>query len=724
MNWSNLSTIFRREVRDQIRDRRTLFMIFILPILLYPLMGYGIGQFTLLLQQEPKKVRLVGAENLPEQPKLLNEDGTRFNPALFDSPSEADFLVVEVAPPGPPWNDPKRWEEAVRNREVKAVIEIPKNLAAQLESEKDVDLSIVYNRADETSQITELRLKEVVERWKKTIVAKRLVRDNRSEGYTEPVRTKGVDVATAGEVGGSVWGRLFPFLLVMMALTGAFYPAVDLCAGEKERGTMETLLISPATRTEIVVGKFLTVMLASVTTAVLNLVSMGLTGLQLAMKIGATANGPSGGSGFAPPTLLSAVWIALLLIPLAAFFSAVCIALAVLARSMKEGQYYMTPLYMISLPLIFLTLAPGIELNFFYSLVPITGVALLLRALIVSDYATALKFFVPVLLPMILYAAIALRWAIDQFQREDVLFRESEQFNLFVWLRHLIRDRRPKPTPGAALLCFVLILTVSWFLLQFQTLFGDAKLSLPMVIAGQLAILVPPLFLALVFTSSPRITLRLRWPSLRFLILAVVLPFALNPLVGLLGWVVKTLFPIPPAVVEALQHAMFDQPNYATALVIFALAPAICEEVAFRGYILSGLEGGNRKGAAIVLSSIMFGVLHVLLSLFQQLFNATLLGLVLGLLAIRSRSLLPGLLFHFLNNALAVSLGFWEKTESFARIGPWLYRDAEDGLYHPGWIAASAIVSAGLIYFLWKSPATSPLARLEDEDATETEVAS
>ena len=113
-------------------------------------------------------------------------------------------------------------------------------------------------------------------------MAGRLKRDQKTESYTEPIRVKAEDVATAREVGGSVWARLFPFLLVMMSLTGAFYPAVDICAGEKERGTMETLLISPASRTEIVAGKFLTVMLASVMTAMLNLVSMGLTGLQMA----------------------------------------------------------------------------------------------------------------------------------------------------------------------------------------------------------------------------------------------------------------------------------------------------------------------------------------------------------------------------------------------------------------------------------------------------------
>ena len=113
---------------------------------------------------------------------------------------------------------------------------------------------------------------------RKSIVAGRLKRDQKTESYTDPIQVKAEDVATASEVGGNTWSRLFPFLLVMMSLTGAFYPAIDLCAGEKERGTMETLLISPASRAELVLGKFLTVMLASVMTALLNLVSMGLTG--------------------------------------------------------------------------------------------------------------------------------------------------------------------------------------------------------------------------------------------------------------------------------------------------------------------------------------------------------------------------------------------------------------------------------------------------------------
>src|SRR5205823_9473753 len=191
--------------------------------------------------------------------------------------------------------------------------------------------------------------------------------------------------------------------LVMWSLAGALYPAVDLCAGEKERGTMETLLISPASREEIVWGKFLTIWVFSAVTALLNLVSMGLTTWQFSSPLPQT--------GFRPSALF---WGVALLLPLSAFFSAVCLAIGAYARSSKEGQYYLMPLFLATMPLIFLTLAPGVELNSFYSMVPVTGVALLMQRLLTqSTIEHPWFYFVSVMAPIALYSWLALRWAID-----------------------------------------------------------------------------------------------------------------------------------------------------------------------------------------------------------------------------------------------------------------------------------------------------------------------
>jgi sodium transport system permease protein len=377
------------------------------------------------------------------------------------------------------------------------------------------------------------------------------------------------------------------------------------------------------------------------------------------------------------------------------------VALAVLARSMKEGQYYMTPLYLICLPLILLTLMPEIELNLFYSLVPITGVALLLRALIMGDYQTAVRYFLPVMVPTVVYAAVALRWAIDQFEREEVLFREAERFNLAHWLKHLIRDRRPIPTGGQATLCFALILTASWFSVLYMARLGIGA-TIAGAAAGQFLILFPPLIMAVMLTSSPRRTLRLYWPAPRYLALAVGFVVVLNPVVNELRHLVEHWFPISSVIKQSLSEMMSQIPNIWVAVGVLALIPAVCEEVAFRGFILSGLEHHHRTRLAILLSALMFGFLHVLMSLFQQLFNATLLGVVLGLLAVRSRSLLPGIVFHFLNNALAItqasSLPYLESVGAAS----WLYRSPAEGLYHGVWVAFSGLISALLFLYLWK----------------------
>jgi sodium transport system permease protein len=294
-----------------------------------------------------------------------------------------------------------------------------------------------------------------------------------------------------------------------------------------------------------------------------------------------------------------------------------------------------------------------------------------------------------------------LRWAVDQFQREDVLFRESEQFSLSAWLRHILRDREPVPTGGQAALCFVLMLSSTWFLMLYLARQG-ADLSIRSVIAGQLIILLPPVLMALAFTSDPKRTLRLAWPEKKYIVVAVALVVALNPLVNEMRPIVESLFPVSSVLKTALSQIMSQTPGLLTSILVFALIPAICEEFAFRGFILSGLEQQHRTRSAILLSALMFGFLHVLLSLFQQLFNATFLGIVLGLLAVRSRSIVPGIVFHFLNNAFAVALGAVVHAPWAIPIVPWIYRNPAEGLYHRQWIVASVLLSGFLLFALWK----------------------
>ena len=705
MRWSNVRVIFRRELRDQLRDRRTLFMILVLPMLLYPLMGLGAAAMTGAFEQKPRTVVVVGAERLPAEPPLLNGSRDGFLTGLFVVPEDAARLKARSEPASSTWAEPGYRRVALRRRLADAVVLVPADLKDDLAGNRTAEFEVDYDGADESGALAYRRVREVLETWGATVVRARLEEDRKPPGYTRPVRVRGETIATAKEAGVGVWARMFPFLLVMMAMTGAFYPAIDLCAGEKERGTMETLLISPAGRPEIVAGKFLTVVAISMATATLNLLSMGLTGLQLAGRVG----GMSGAGGkaveplFGAPSAASAFWMLVLLVPLSAFFAAVSVGLALMARSMKEGQYYMTPLYMVALPLVFLTLTPGIDLDPFTSLVPITGASLLLRALLQGDYGVARRFFLPVLVPMLVYTWIALRWAVSQFEREDVLFRESEKFDLAAWLRYILRHKPATPDPAGALLCFVLMLTTAYYVAA--RLASDPLRGL---VVGQVAfILGPPAVLALLFTARPGLTLRLARPRGRYLLMAVGLGVALNPLTAELRVWVEYLFPASDLVRRVMAELGSKLPDLGTALLLLAVIPAICEEVAFRGYILTGLGSGRSTASAVLVSAFLFGLMHALISLFQQFFNATLLGIVLGLLAVRSGSLWPGIVLHVLNNSLAILLGEVMTNPRWRPVASALFRDPARGLYYPAWVGLGAVTSAAMLAMLVRDPGRS-----------------
>ncbi|MCA9067228.1 MAG: ABC transporter permease subunit, partial [Planctomycetaceae bacterium] len=171
-----------------------------------------------------------------------------------------------------------------------------------------------------------------LQRWEDALRRDVFAQASLPELLQKPARIDFVEVARGEQVAANVWSKMFPAMLVIMALTGAFYPAIDLGAGEKERGTMETLLISPARRVELVLGKFATILLFSITSALMNLLSMGLTGRNMASALG---SGVGAAINLDFPPLSSLVWLLVLLIPLSSLFSALCLALATFAKSSK-----------------------------------------------------------------------------------------------------------------------------------------------------------------------------------------------------------------------------------------------------------------------------------------------------------------------------------------------------------------------------------------------------
>ena len=370
---------------------------------------------------------------------------------------------------------------------------------------------IFQNSASDQSRIGAHRIKSVIDRWQKKVIKQRLADNGISPEMVSSIQVVDADVADKQSKQTAIWSKLFPFIIMVWSLTGAFYPAIDLCAGEKERGTFETLLSSPAARSEIAIGKLLTVMSFSVTTALLNLISMAFTGLFVASRMG----GMSGGMGLGVPPLGSVGWLLLALIPISALFSAIALAAAAFARSSKEGQYYLVPLMMISMPLMMIPMMPSIKLDFGTSLIPVTGLMLFLRGLIEGQYAECIRFGGPVCIVSFACCWFAVRWVVHQFNSESVLFRPSERFGVGTWFRHVLREREQLPSFANAILCAMVILVAKFFIgfavSAPQDFFDFAKTTV-IILAATIA--VPGIIMALLLTRSPGKSLKLNMCSL------------------------------------------------------------------------------------------------------------------------------------------------------------------------------------------------------------------
>ncbi len=708
MNWRNVKLILAREVRDQLRDRRTLFMIAVLPLLLYPLLGMSLFQILQFRRDHATRVLVVGEPELPGLPALLEKN--RFARDLFPErdPAARDLLEVTSAESQGPIEARREMQEGGYD----VVVYFPRDFGDRLQAfrqrlmadrssgadppaDKEVPpINIYSNKAQEKSEIAHRRVFEVLEHWRELVGRQNLLDSQLPATAARPFELEVVDLAGQDQQKAVIWAKMLPFVLFLWALTGAFYPAVDLCAGEKERGTLETLLSSPAQRSEIVWGKLLTIILFSIATAVLNMASLGITGSMVMSQI----------PNLGPPPLAALGWLLVALVPMAALFSALCLALAAFARSTKEGQYYLMPLVLVTMPLTILPMSPGVELNFGNALIPITGMVLLLRTVLEGEYAQALPY-VPIAAGVtLLCCLLAIRWAADQFNTESVLFRESERWDINLWFKHLLRDRDETPSVSEAVFCGVLILIIRFFMSFALRAPGSFRDFAVLAITTELVVIATPaLMMTVMLTRSPAKTLLLRMPPLLAVPAAAVLAIVMHPLVHGLADLVKKLYPISETLQKQLEQMVGKPDNVWLALLAIAIVPAICEELAFRGFILSGLRHLGHKWRAIAVSSLFFGITH---AIFQQSIVACLLGAVIGYLAVQTGSLLPGIAFHMLNNTLAV-VG----SDLFARVdrgGRWLHwfvENSEKGLvFHTPMLIASALVSAAVLLWFRRLP--------------------
>lgn len=400
MNWRSIRVVYFKELRDLLRDRRTIISMIVVPVLVIPVLMMGIGGFAVRMvkkaAEEAPSVMILGETNSPAVAAQLRD-----LPKLKIVPADPDYTNL------------------ISNKKVRAAVEIPPGFDAALAAGRPTSVRIYEYQGEIKSQFGANALRDFFRDLQTTTVSNRLVSRNLPASLIKPFAIEQTNVAPPQKVSGNLIGGLIPYIIILMSLTGAMYPAMDVTAGEKERGTIETLLCCPASRTVIVLGKFFMVLTVAVATTLLSLLSMGgsfvFAGKMIARAGADAARLPL---SVDMPSLLM---VFLMLLPVAILFAALLIALSLFARSYKEAQSYVSPLLIVVIMPAVASMLPGVELDAWLSLVPILNVSLVSKEILSGTLHWG--HIGLMLLSSSVYAAAALAFAVSQFQRESVLFR-------------------------------------------------------------------------------------------------------------------------------------------------------------------------------------------------------------------------------------------------------------------------------------------------------------
>lgn len=692
----------RKELRETLRDRRTIVTLVLMPLLVYPLLSMALNRFLLNSGAPSEQGYVIGVQTEAEGMQFAAwlEDPRSRPPDEVLAASGGELAQFNIVITGETAPVDALQQNAI---DVGAIVRLDDAAAAS-------KVELIAFRGDSASQAARRIL---VERLQWLRLAKAEAALAASESAQKPPLE--VQIEDIGELEqSSMLGTIVPLMLVLMTITGAVYPAIDLTAGERERGTMESLMASPVPRSALLTAKYLAVVTVALLTAVANLLAMFVTlwasGL-LSMLTGETNSFP----------WLAIVQILGLLVLFSGFFSALLLCLTSFARSFKEAQAYLIPVMLFSLAPAMLSLMPGVKMSGPLAIAPLINIILLARD-VLSDTVQPAAALIAIL-STTAYAAAALGVASKLFGT-DAVTRTSEQSigSLF---------RRPPrvslvPTAQAAALMLALLVPVHFIvsngLMRLVTSMNAASEADGSVesnpVAGRWEIYLlnafalvitfggVPLIATLLGRSRIKSTFRIQRPAIGMLAGAFLLglgtwaiPYealVLSQQLGLAG--------IDEATLERhakLLESWQDLPVW-LLLGTLALAPAVIEELCFRGYLFSAFSRVLTPLRTIVVTSVLFGLFHVVIAnaiFVERFIPTTLVGLVLGWVAWRTGSVLPGMLMHFVHNALIELAGRYHEQLGF--LG-----EAVEGSQHLplSWIAiATAIALAGASVVTWST---------------------
>lgn len=652
MNIKVIQTLVKKEMLDVFRDKKTVVMMLVVPVILYPLIFIGVMQAVAMISSSMKEQNyriVVDAEDDGAFSRMLAVSGRKEGSSDKEEDAGEETCTITLVDAGSIDN----YEKALNDEGIDVYV------SGKMQNGKML-YDIYYLSSSTNSSYASNLVLDVFEKFKEKLMEEKI----REAGLDvheilEPVLYENKDTASSEQSLGSIMGSILPFMLIISLMMGTMYPAIDTTAGERERGTLETILTLPVTNRQMIISKFLTVALIGIVSALLNIFSMG----GLAFYMYQIMDLQTEAQSFEFASFLPAILVCVLAVfAFSLFVSAITMCVTSFAKSYKEANNYITPLMLVIMFTGYIGFIPNIELTRTMAMIPVANICLLIKNMLVFkiDY-TAIAV---VLLSNVAYAVLAILFLSRIYDSESILFGDGKGgMQLFERRSNLQKGG----VPTVSDVWFVVALTIVLILYAGSML--QLKFGLAGVFGTQLIILFIPLLVVVYTKRDFRLTYGFRKTGVKNFLGGIFLIMGFIPINLVISAGLISLFPDSAQNVTTVFDELMSG-NILSVLFVVALAPAVCEEMMFRGMIFHAMEEKYRISTAIGIVALLFGIYHMSL---VKLIPTGLLGFVMCYAAYRADSIYPAMLMHFLNNAFSVLISCYP--EELESVFPVLYRE-------------------------------------------------
>lgn len=622
MEIKTIISLYKKELTDILRDKKTIIMMIVLPILLYPLLMIGgVKLGTFISSSNEKHVYSVALD--------INEDLNKEELKNYlNNNSDYSFEFV----------DTDEYISKLKNEQIDCFI------SGEETSDGRILYKINYNSSISNSSNGERALSEVLKKYN-TSLSKDIVKDaGLNEDKTlNPIEIERQNYSSSQQSIGNILGMVIPLLLIVSILMGAIYPAIDVTAGERERGTLETILTLPVSNKELIFSKFFAVATISIISAVANLLSMSMVGIYMYNTMKSMM--PSvqvveiNIVNFVPALII----VFLCVITFALFITALAMSVCIFAKTFKEAQNFITPFMLVLMMLSYVSFMPNVSLTKAMAAIPVVNLTLLVKDIMLFKFDITILLIV--LLSNVLYSLITVTYLSKIYNSESILFGSTRyDFKLFERRANIKKGGMPSIQDS------IFILGIGLLLIIYVGSYFQLKYGLYGVLSNQVILLLL-VFAYLVYTKCDiKKTMNIRKPKVSSIIGAILLWIGTFIIITLISIPLQKLFPDSAENLNTINNLLGGY-NILELLVIMAVVPAVCEELFFRGFIFSAAREKFKIVPAIIFVSVIFGIYHMSLI---KIFTVGILGAAFAISIYYSKSIVTSMIMHFLNNSIAV----------------------------------------------------------------------